>query len=320
MTDVRHMSEIRDVRLAQEFAQMAAQGYIDQEFTMYGCAYWVNNERRYMISGRGEKIYDFIAHSSLKERIPTPIMTLTQVCPVPLGQQENIAQAVKRQLAKQLQESYPVGFFQQLQQLALAPSNDQAKGLLTPVQRALRGVFSEEKLGLFEGLMELAYEGKTLTKSSYEQFCGWIQEERANMEEDTMVKDRFEARFYGFAYEDQNGHINYVSNACKENVYRKKNHLGCTGLLMTPIFVKTYGYNYTYRLADALQDYKRYLKDIFNGEYMAMVKGINHLPTALDVRGFQEQLTHCYQQYGMLAGQAMAIYGRRWHIKTNAER
>lgn len=314
MTDVMHMSEIRDVRLAQEFAQMAAQGYLDREFTMHGCAYWHEGERHYMISSQIEKIYDFCGRSNLIGRYPTPIMTLTKVSPVPLGQQEEIALDVKMQLARKLQESYPEGFFQLLDTLARSPNTNGAAEILRGLQRELQGTFSSERLGLFEGLVQLSFEAKVLSESGYLALVDWLREERANMAEDLLVKDLFERTFYGIAYEDKKGGIKYLSNACKETIWGKKISLEQEGVLTTPIFAKTYWYNYSYRLAQAQADFKRHLQQVLDSAYFQLVKSIHELPSALDQGLFQAQMQICATDFGQSSVQALQFYGRKWHF------
>ena len=70
MTDARRMSAFRDVQIAMDFQKMAENGYLDEEFTMYGCVYLENNERQYMIISEEGDIVKFIQNTVKGRRYP----------------------------------------------------------------------------------------------------------------------------------------------------------------------------------------------------------------------------------------------------------
>ena len=63
MTDIRSMYLFRDQQVALDFQKMAAEGYIDTEFTMYGITCYQNGERHYLVSSDGTRILDATAKS-----------------------------------------------------------------------------------------------------------------------------------------------------------------------------------------------------------------------------------------------------------------
>lgn len=69
MTDVRRMSAFRDVQVAMDFQKMAENGYLDEEFTMYGCVYLENNKRKYLVSSEEGEIVEFVRQAVKKEYI-----------------------------------------------------------------------------------------------------------------------------------------------------------------------------------------------------------------------------------------------------------
>ncbi len=79
MTDLRKMSLFRDVQVALEFQQMAAQGYVDTEFTMYGTIYYTDDQRQYMISANAPRIIDFIDTDIDQGYLALPLCTLPTV-------------------------------------------------------------------------------------------------------------------------------------------------------------------------------------------------------------------------------------------------
>lgn len=114
MTVKNAMNLFRDVQVAEEFHQMAAEGYIDTEFTMYATTWLDGGERHYLLSADEARVIDFLDGAVRAGIAPLPIRSLTETCPVPLGEKENIARNVKLELARSLQQDYPLEFFQLL--------------------------------------------------------------------------------------------------------------------------------------------------------------------------------------------------------------
>ena len=56
MTNVKMMNAFRDVQIAMDFHKMAENGYLDEEFTMYGCVFLEKNQRQYLISNEEKEI------------------------------------------------------------------------------------------------------------------------------------------------------------------------------------------------------------------------------------------------------------------------
>ena len=107
--------------------------------------------------------------------------------------------------------------------------------------------------------MHYAYQCRKLTLVQYQQLQTYISNERKNMEELVVSKDIFEKTFYGIAYEPLSG-IQYLSNARKATVYKKKYDLEQQGIFVTPLFAKQYWYNYTLRLPQVHQMFELDLK------------------------------------------------------------
>ena len=117
MTAKNAMNLFRDVQVAEEFHQMAAEGYIDTEFTMYATTWLDGGERHYLVSADEARVIDFLDGTVRAGIAPLPIRSLTETCPVPLGEKENIAHNVKLELARSLQQDYPLEFFHSLRAL-----------------------------------------------------------------------------------------------------------------------------------------------------------------------------------------------------------
>lgn len=82
---------------------------------MYGITCYQNGERHYLVSSDETRILDAIEKAIKKHMCVLPLQSLTETCPVPLGEKEMIAHDVKIHLAKRMQLLYPSIFLEQLQ-------------------------------------------------------------------------------------------------------------------------------------------------------------------------------------------------------------
>ena len=108
---------------------------------------------------------------------------------MPLGEKENIAHNVKLELARSLQQDYPLEFFQLLARFAAQDGDDAAVPLLKKWCKKTVNRFSEELLTVVEALADMAWRRKSLTRESYRIFCDWAEKERENFAEDIIPKD-----------------------------------------------------------------------------------------------------------------------------------
>lgn len=303
----------RDFQVAEDVGKMAALGWIDTEFTMYGCGYLVGDLPHYLISNDANNIYDFIDGGTLSGVYPTPMVSLSKKCPVPSGQKEAIARQVKIELAEEIRRQYPADFLRVLANLGSAQANDGAKELLLTLQEKLTGLFVEDLLQIFESLVSLAYEHKVLGDEARGEFMAWLYDVRKDMMDDVVVKDIFERTFYGFAYEEGLV-IKYYSNTLRETVYARQKEIADEGFVVTPIFWKTYWYNYNYRLDDAKKDYQKYLCEVFGEAYFTLIKEIMALPGPIERAVYWQTIAYAQASFGSTAQNALISYGRKWHL------
>ena len=197
MTDLRHMSLFRDVQAALEFQQMAEEGYLDTEFTMYGTVYIKEGKRHYLISADEEKILTFLEQAVFLDYHPLPVETLTEVCPVPLGEKQRIAQSLKVCLARRLAASFPEDFLQEVERYAALESTDEARPLLMTLYQQMRNTFDRDKILLTEQLVRLAYASKVLRKDSCRLLCQLLNEEKENLQCDSFLTEKVRHCFKG---------------------------------------------------------------------------------------------------------------------------
>ncbi len=307
------MMRFRDMQVAEDIGKKAALGWFDVEFTMYGCAYLEAGQRYYKISPEAGDIYDFMERSVLKDIYASNVLCLTQKLAVPAGMKEKIALEVKKDLAGQLQKTYPQEFLLALSQLAEACRTNDAAATLWAEAETLEGVFEEEKLRRFKALLNYCYSMRKLSKGTYQEIEGWLKEERKSMEEDGTIKDIFEKTLYGFAYEED-GEINYLENANKSSIYRAIHEQESKGFLVTPVLVKTYWYNYKYCMSDVKADFACLLEQEYNKGYLKQLRKLKEGTGRILPAGLANTFSKLQEKWGNEPAATMLRYAHRWGI------
>lgn len=305
------MMKLHDAQVADDVRRMAELGYFDTEFTMYGCAYVENDRRYYKISPSAEDIYSFIEKSNLQSIFPSNVYEYTKKCPVPAGMKEVIAQDVKMELAKKIRDSFPEEFFVMLANLADDVTDDSAAEYMWSMVDELEGVFDIERLRRFEEQMEYIYTCRKITWETFKNLRVWLKDERKSMLENFETKDIFEKTIYGMMYLDGD-RMRYVENARMEYVYERLYDVESKGGMATPIFKRTYWYNYSYRLADVMQDYKKTLRGYYDRTYLDELEKLRRTDANRDL--FIDTYRSVKKLYGDKAGETLLRYGNRWGI------
>lgn len=303
-----------DEQVIQEVAMMFEMGYMDKEFTMYGCAYWQNGQRHYLISSYLEKIHECMDTLPLQGILVTLPDSIQKVYAVPAGENERIAQDVKQQLALKLQAEYDESFFEKLEALAQTPANNTAYDLLEAYREEIDGFFDRDELQLFEILLRMAYTGKVLHEKSYMYFVEWLQDVYDQLRDDAPVHDIFSKTFYSIAYVAPNGTLKYYTNAQRERIQERKLRLEAENKIVSPIFSKIWGYNYEYDLMAARRDHDKALEGILNAAFMEKVQTIRALPSAIDSQQFRTLLLQLEKEQKTLQRETLCYYGKLWHV------
>lgn len=311
--DLESMMDMRDVQVALDVAKRAELGWFDVEFTMYGCAYWEGGKRFYRVSAFDEKIYDFIEGGAKKDVFPTDICVLSRKYPVPTGMREYIALDVKKELAMEMAEQFPPGFFTLLEQLAREAVEDRALPWLLGQKEQVAGCFDLQKMRRFQEMVDHAYTCRKLRQESYADLRAWIAEERKSMEENSMAKDIFEKTFYAIAYQDESG-LKHIINARRGYIYQKKHALEQQGIFVSPIYAETYYYNYTLRLPQIRQMFEAEARAYLDQAYLSDLQSIFRHNDQLSEKDFADHLQNTLEQYGPKAQQTLRHYGHRWGI------
>lgn len=304
----------RDLKAAEDVKKKAELGWFDVEFTMYGCAYMnpLDHKMYYKVSPEAKDIYDFIERAPLKNIFPSKVICLTEKYPVPSGMNEAVAYEVKKKVAVQLKRLFPKKFFEKLYDFALSCRSNRAAKMLWNVAENLQGEFDEESLKLFDDIIHYAKSSLSVNEHDYERLQVWLQEERANMNDDCVSKDIFEKTMYGIAVL-KNDNILYFTDARKEKVCERKERFEYEGTFVTPIFEKTYWYNYSYRLSDVIKDYQREIRTVYDKKLVEFLKALSiDKEKNISKEEFDVTTKRIEKIYGKEAAETFMRYGFVW--------
>lgn len=314
MTVKSAMSLFRDVQVAQEFQQMAAEGYLDMALETYGTLYVQGGERHYLLSANEGHLIDLWDNQIKDGMAPFPLETLTKTCHVPLGEKETMLHTLKLELARKLQGTYPTAFCECFSRFAEIEGDDQAVPLLKKMCKKTVNMFSQDMLTAVEGLAILAYRRKSLSRASYEIFQTWAAREQENFADDIIAKDRLQKSWYTLSYLDAAGNIKRLTNARKEWVYHKRIQLEQEGRILAPPYAKTYWYNTQSHIDDLRERHIEHCESLMGEVYMKAVANLASLPSVIDGRTFGEAVVTCEAQFGPAAGQVLRYYGEIWRV------
>ena len=164
------MMKFRDLQVAEDFAKMVELGYMEQEFAVYGCAYVKEGKRWYYTREDDGRARAYQMEMRQQGCYPTGVQLLQKTCQVPLGQQEAIAWALKRQLAQAMQADYPLVFLTRLNEWGEKPNTDSAYEIMAEMWSQAASSYDAGVLQCFAGLLALAFKGKVLSQAHHAYF------------------------------------------------------------------------------------------------------------------------------------------------------
>lgn len=305
----------RDFKVAEDVAKMVEMRRFAVEFTVYGSLFLEHGQRRYIISSDKDQIHDHAQQRAYLEQYLLPIMKHTKMTTVPAGCEEDIAQLVKLELACKLRESYSPEFLLGFDRLAQTPAEDSAASILDELADRMQGLYRPDNLLLFIGLMDRALVRKCLRRETSVRYEQWLAQEGQEMANDPMPRDRFHKTLYGLASRKAEGPIKVYYNAEKSKMIDKKAQLTAQGQLTTPLYAKTYWYNYDRTLGDVRREFEQYLQELFDETYFTYLARIEALPSVIDPASFDALLQKCQQEGDTSACEALHDYQARWGVR-----
>ncbi|MBO5139220.1 MAG: hypothetical protein J6A10_09080 [Peptococcaceae bacterium] len=309
------MASIRDLTCINSVSHMAEYGKYEEEFLVYGCSCLEGSKIVYRISPRYEEIAHYVCQAAQKNLYPSPIQSIMRRHTVLTGQHQQLLYETELELAKVLQKSYSRQFFDGLSQCISVRADDGARNFFDTLRVQLNGIFSESVLQIFEGLVDMAYRAKHLTDDTWKEIQSWLRKVKTQMEYDVVAKKPFVRTFYGFCYIDGKGKYQYKANAQKDIVVEELRKLKRQGLAVSPIFQKTYWYDYGVEPKVLREAFKQELIVYYDEVYWQHWQAIKALPSVVDLEMYADQMARIEAEGTKEEKEAFLEYGYDWNVR-----
>ena len=307
----------RDFQVANDVKHMMKMRFFEKEFTMYGCLFFENGEKKYYISSDKNKVVSFLDNKAEKNRYPFPIISKTLLTTVPSGNEEEIVRVVKVMLAKHIRNEYSDAFVEKFLEFADVEPDHAAESILDALQDKMYGLFRADNLLLFEALMDKAYRAKHLGENRKQYYEEWMAEEWRQMENDAQEDASHAKILYGFAYRE-NGTIKVYCNGIKERVYERMLKIKNSGHQTGPMYTKSYYYKLGENIGLIKQQYEEFLKELFDDTFFAQLDHISTLPSVIDKERYQK-FAEEFAPESEAQAEAVEYYRHEWGIGDNKE-
>ena len=283
------MVATRDIKCGNDVAKMAALGRYAEEFIIYAVSYVEEGRVLHRVSSDEDEIWRFVEECQRGERYPTLMQKWVNRTLVPSGERDSYLLRSKISMAQKMKRYYPETFLLTLQQFAEQANTNTAGELLEKWQDELIGCFVRQRLDCFAHLVQYAYSAKKLSRQDHEQLRCYLAHIDKQMEDDVVIKKNFERTFYGIGYYAR-GKKQYFVNAQRSLVWQRRQQLMSTGIKTTPIWQKTYGYDYQPDLMQTKKEFLDYMQAWFDDGYWQRLEQIDALPSAISSADYQAWL------------------------------
>lgn len=309
------MASIRDLTCIRSVSHMAEYGKYEEEFVVYGCACKENGKLVYRISPQYHEIAKYTHQAEMSYVALSPIVSMLHRGIVQTGQREQILYETELQLARNIQEQYTHAFFDAVKSCLETAPNDEAKTMLNTLREKMNGIFSKEYIQLYEGLVNIAYKAKNLSEESFCEIQKWIRKMKLQMECDIVAKRPFVRTFYGIGYINGQGQYQYKVNADELIILQEQRKLKRDNIPVTPIFQKTYWYDYGIEPKTIRENFKKELELYYNDQYWSYWNMLKACTPAISKKLYETKLADL-QLNGMKEEQETFLeYGYDWSMR-----
>ncbi len=303
----------RDAVCGDRIGFIAEMGAMEEEFAVFGCGYLEDGKIKYRVSSDKNEMYAFMLHAGRIPLYPTPIHILSERKLLGVEEKEDFIYQLKQQLAQKLKTFYPKEFFIDMKQLITQAPVNSAWPLLQILQEEIEGNFDFDELYLYRILLEQCYQKKLLDEKHKRLGEAWLEKNYNQMENDTVVKERYQRTFYGFAYYKKEELQWYIKSSTDlERVLEHRLQLEHDNIFVSPILQKTFWFAETQQLPRLKEKYVQWLKELIQLR-QALLLQLYQLQTPISRDVFQKLLG----ESDFLTEEsrfALEWYGKVWNI------
>ncbi len=308
------MASIRDLTCINSVSHMAEYGKYEEEFLVYGCSSLEGGKIVYRISPKYEEIRQYVHQAVQKGICPSPIQSIMRRHTVLTGQHQQLLYETELELAQQLKKNYGRIFFDALEDCINIERDNTAHAIFDALRAQLNGIFSENALQIFEDFIDLAYCARHLTDDTWKENQAWLRKVKNQMEHDVVAKKPFVRTFYGICYIDNKGKYQYKANAQENIVVEEQRKLKRQNFAVSPVFRKTYWYDYGVEPKTIRESFKQELAAYYNDQYWQYWTAIRELPPAVSKEVYIEHLSKIEAVGTKDEKEAFWEYGYDWNV------
>lgn len=302
----------RDAQCAADVKQMEEFGRFPTEFKIFGTTSWDEKGKIYYYATEDEdKLYAYMQQKQFSGVYFTPISSYMHYTKVFSEKKEEFLYNTKYMLLKKMKQYYEPEYFSLMQSFFEESPNNESDPILEQNREKIEGYFDDAALQIFQGLLELAYESKTIKQSGYNQFKEWHDNVRHQMEEEPIGDGIFERTFYGFAYYTNMGMVKTFIDARKQSVVHKRDTLLLNGMMVGSILQKKYYFKELSQINFMKEQYRQWLIAVQNEQYFQSIRQIKSQPgviTRSDMERVKNSLVKNQEAY-----KAVCYYDVRWN-------
>lgn len=308
-------SLFRDFKVAEDVGKMMELRRFEREFEVFGLAFFQGCQCHYLSSGDPEKLYMIRDRLALEGSFPSSVHVFRDRMLVPSGWDDEMEREVKIRQCRNLKESLPSSYWEDIVKIAPDGGNASADELIRESWSAIEGTFDEARIDVFELLVDQVFLRGNLSTDGFNAVKGMINEERQGLLDDAPESDLFSKMLYGYAYQSPDGRICTVVNANRWTLEESRDlAIEKSMVLVSSIYGRKVWYNYDRTLVAACSEFKFILERLFCSDYFELLGEICALTPVVDEEAFFASLGKLKARGMSFAVKSFMQQGRLWGL------
>lgn len=305
----------RDAETAIEVSRLMELKYFDTQFLYYGVAYAEQGRVKYRLHDNAERMVRFVGQCAEKGLYPTEIRSRTTLKKAPSGHEQIVAEEARQEFVELLKQEYPVEFYRGLTGLGETVADNTAEERLREEQKKLEYCYDPDKIQLFQGLVQMAFEQKVLQPGALQEFRTWSRKRLEVIRDCTNIFRNRKKTFYGYRYLE-NGVWHSYCNGDLITAEKRRYEAMVQGMVCTPMAAKDYW-------LDSCPDKKiplwkaeaeAYFNTLMDEAYLACLLDLRNMHNHVDAEKLAELIHRMEQQNAHQAVRTLRYYQNCWNV------
>lgn len=301
----------RDQATGFYYDRLLKAGAVDEEFQLYGCMYLSETEPGFYITGKEQKMFDFLLQCEQQGVYCTPVLLQTYWTKVACGERQKLKRQYQFNVVKRLESLYGTLFFSVVQELNCVGGNNAAESLLQEWKEQLDGCCDVDLLHLYEETVAMAVQMKLLFSDKAEKFFKWVKQVEEQLTHDELLQEGDAHTYAGLAYMAGNSEtICYLQFGKHYAAWQKRQQLILEGNIVSPVFRKQMFFSATdFRIIQQKkQEFETCMREKMSVEYFDYLKQLYTLPTVFSKEKYRKIFDTMAKQWNQNEKKAFQLY------------